>query len=139
LNNENFEDILNNPTMKETRLKMLKGEKVSQCERCYIVESGQTFGYRKRFNSNFNNSFEVVETTKEDGGLDSMKLKMWDIRISNFCNFKCRSCSSTYSSSWATEDNNKGDNKKVFIFAGGDNNDTLYDQFLPHFKNIFNF
>jgi sulfatase maturation enzyme AslB (radical SAM superfamily) len=66
-------------------------------------------------------------------------LRYFDVRWSNICNFKCRSCSSTYSSSWATEDNHNGKNKKVFIFSGGNNNDDLYNQFFPHFKNIEEF
>jgi radical SAM protein with 4Fe4S-binding SPASM domain len=137
LNNENFEDILNNPTMKETRLKMLKGEKVSQCERCYIVESGQTPGYRKRFNNNFQTSFEVVETTKEDGGIDSMKLKMWDIRISNFCNFKCRSCGHELSSSWYNDSIAMGrDLSNVKPVISIDDKTNFMETLSPHFEHV---
>jgi sulfatase maturation enzyme AslB (radical SAM superfamily) len=66
-----------------------------------------------------------------------MNLKYFDVRWSNICNFKCRSCGSLYSSSWAAEDNKQHNTQKeVFIFAGGKNNDNLYNQFLPHFSNM---
>ena len=50
----------------------------------------------------------------------------------NICNFKCRSCSSTYSSTWAQEDNAQGEKKPIFILADGNDNDKLYNQFLKN-------
>jgi MoaA/NifB/PqqE/SkfB family radical SAM enzyme len=71
-----------------------------------------------------------------DGSVENVDIKYLDIRWSNICNFKCRSCSSTYSSSWATEDNKQGSNKPVFIFSGGENNDALFDQIKPYLTDI---
>ena len=101
----------------------------------YPLTHSFSVGY---FTDKFKKYIPLTETTNSDGSAE-MNLKYFDIRWSNICNFKCRSCSSTYSSSWATEDNSIGHNKKVFIFAGGDSNDDLYNQFLPHFKNIEEF
>ena len=42
----------------------------------------------------------IPETTLEDGTVTEMKLKYWDLRFSNLCNYKCRSCGPVYSSSW---------------------------------------
>jgi hypothetical protein len=64
-----------------------------------------------------------------------MNLRYFDVRWSNICNFKCRSCSGTYSSSWATEEKRSN----VYIFAGGNSNDNLYEQFFPYLKDIEEF
>jgi sulfatase maturation enzyme AslB (radical SAM superfamily) len=42
--------------------------------------------------------------THTDGTLDNFKMRYFDIRFSNICNFKCRSCGSEFSSQWAIED-----------------------------------
>jgi radical SAM protein with 4Fe4S-binding SPASM domain len=137
LNNENFEDILNNDIMKETRLKMLNGEKVSQCDRCYVVETETIYGYRKRLNSNFADSFDIVETTQEDGGIKEMKLKLWDIRISNFCNFKCRSCGHELSSSWYNDSIGMGRNMEgVKPVISIDDKNNFMETLLPHFEYV---
>lgn len=137
LNNENFQDILNNDVMKNTRLKMLNNEKVKQCERCYVVESDSTPGYRKRLNKNFESSFDIVETTNQDGGVDDMKLKMWDIRISNFCNFKCRSCGHELSSSWYSDSIKMGrDLSNVKPVVSIDDKNNFMDILSPHFEYV---
>jgi MoaA/NifB/PqqE/SkfB family radical SAM enzyme len=64
-----------------------------------------------------------------------MTLRYLDVRWSNICNLKCRSCSATYSSSWAKEDGKKN----VYIFAGGENNDKLFADFEKHFDTIEEF
>ena len=40
--------------------------------------------------------------TQEDGGIEEFKMKYMDIRFSNLCNFKCRSCGPGCSQ-WALE------------------------------------
>jgi molybdenum cofactor biosynthesis enzyme MoaA len=87
-------------------------------------------------NRDYSEFINLANETNIDGSLDDIKLKYLDIRWSNICNFKCRSCSSTYSSSWATEDNKHGHDKKVFIFAGGKNNDDLYSQLMPYISQV---
>jgi sulfatase maturation enzyme AslB (radical SAM superfamily) len=55
---------------------------------------------RKRFNQLFLESFETALTTKSDGHVDNLKMKYFDVRFSNICNFKCRGCSPTLSTKW---------------------------------------
>jgi hypothetical protein len=115
---------------------MLAGTRCSECVSCYQAEDAGVNSFRQSVNRDYAEFLNFADETKPDGSLDSMKLKYLDIRWSNICNFKCRSCSSTYSSSWATEDNKHGDDKKVFIFAGGTNNDTLYEQLQPFIAEV---
>lgn len=139
---ESIVNIWNNEKYKNLRTKMLAGEECSECSACYEMERRGVGSTRESHNRNFDyiKHFNIVKNTNADGSLNEFSLKYFDVRWSNICNFKCRSCSATYSSSWATEDNSHNDYKrKVFIFAGGDNNDNLYDQFLPYLPGVEKF
>lgn len=132
-------EIWNDSAYKTMRRNMIDGHTCNECTACYRSEEVGNKSFRQSINQRFEKYVPLALNTNADGSLDEMHLKYLDVRWSNICNFKCRSCSSTYSSSWATEDNDQGHNKKVFIFAGGQNNDELYSQFLPHFSEIEEF
>jgi len=129
-------EIWNSDQYKEMRLNMLSGNRCKECTSCYQSEDAGVNSFRQSVNKDYAEFFNFADETNSDGSLDTMKLKYLDIRWSNICNFKCRSCSSTYSSSWATEDNKQGQNKSVFIFAGGNNNDLLYEQIKPYISEV---
>jgi sulfatase maturation enzyme AslB (radical SAM superfamily) len=118
---------------------MLNGERPNECSACYQSEDNGITSARQSNLSKFSKFIPIADATNLDGSVNEVTLKYFDLRWSNICNLKCRSCSSTYSSSWATEDNNNGHNKKIFIFAGGDSNDNLYNQFEPYFAGIEEF
>src|SRR5210317_357263 len=130
-----IQEIFNNEKFKTMRSKMLQGERCEECMACYSNEEAGNNSFRQSVNIQFEKYIPDALSTQSDGTLDEMKLRYLDVRWSNICNFKCRSCSSTYSSSWATEDGKD----KVYIFAGGDTNDDLYKQFEPHFDTIEEF
>jgi len=130
------EQIWNNSRYRSIRLNMLSGKRCDECAACYRSEDAGSNSFRNSVNRDFAEYIPIVDKTNSDGSLDKLELKYLDIRWSNICNFKCRSCSSTYSSSWATEDNKFGDNKKVFIFSGGEDNDFLYEQLKPYFAEV---
>ena len=129
-------EVWNNDSYKQMRLKMLSGERCTECKSCYQAEDAGVNSFRQSVNRDYTEFLNFADDTNPDGSLDTMKLKYLDIRWSNICNFKCRSCSSTYSSSWATEDNKQGQHKQVFIFAGGENNDFLYEQIKPYISEV---
>lgn len=129
-------EVWNSEKYKSMRQKMLAGERCDECHSCYHAEDSDVNSFRQSVNRDYAEYISFAEKTNPDGSLDEMNLKYLDIRWSNICNFKCRSCSSTYSSSWATEDNKHGSKKPVYIFAGGENNDTLYDQLKPYMSGV---
>lgn len=131
-----IEEIWNNDRYKAMRLKMLNSERCDECSACYTPESYGVKSYRQSANVTYGEFNNLAYTTREDGSVPTIDIKYLDIRWSNICNLKCRSCSSTYSSSWATEDNKNGHKKPVFIFSGGDNNDKLYEQIKPHLAGM---
>lgn len=131
-----LETVFNNESFKTMRRNMLAGEKCSQCTACYRDEDAGNSSFRKHSNEQFAKYIEdAVKNTNPDGTVDDFKLRYLDVRWSNICNFKCRSCGPLYSSSWAQEHGSK----KIFTYAGGANNDELYRQFEPHFDTIEEF
>jgi radical SAM protein with 4Fe4S-binding SPASM domain len=136
LRQNSIEEIWNNDRFKNIRKKMMNGQKCDECKACYISEETGNFSSRQYYNEKFKKYLNLVNETDSEGFLNQLKLVYFDIRWSNICNFKCRTCSGTYSSSWALEDIKHGRNRKVHILAGGDNNDDLYEQLSPHFKDM---
>jgi organic radical activating enzyme len=47
---------------------------------------------------------DIINKTEKDGEVKEFKMKYFDIRFSNICNFKCRTCGSAFSSLWEAED-----------------------------------
>ena len=131
-----LEELFNNESFKTMRRNMLSGDRCTQCKACYRDEDAGNSSFRKHSNEQFSKYIDdAVKNTNPDGTVDDFKLRYLDVRWSNICNFKCRSCGPLYSSSWAQEHGKKN----VFTFAGGANNDELYKQFEPHFKTVEEF
>jgi len=134
-----IKEIWNSEAYKKLRLALLNGEQPNECSQCWAHEASDVWSFRKENNKKFSKHLGVRELTNQDGSLDVMKLLYFDVRWSNICNFKCRTCSATYSSSWAIEDNANGKNVPVYTFAGGDSNNSLFEQFKPYLKDIEDF
>lgn len=106
-------DIMNSDEYKKMRQLMLADEPYAPCQRCYDLEKVGTWSLRISQNTqqtNKNNSIENVEEniqmlkdTHDDGTIDDFKMKYMDIRFSNLCNFKCRSCGPGCSNLWGEE------------------------------------
>ncbi len=137
--NNSLEEIWNNDRYKSLRKKMLAGESCDECRGCYQQEQRGIESVRQSKNKKYKEFLNFVDRTNPDGSLDKLELKHFDIRWSNICNFKCRSCSSTYSSTWAQENKSQGIAKEIFIIAGGDHNDDLYKQIESQLDNIKTF
>ncbi len=103
VNDNTLKEIWNNDRMKSTRVAMLNDEKITACKRCYDLEENGDKSYRERINKQHWDKIKYVESTKDDGELNIMNLHLWDIRISNFCNFRCRSCGLGLSSGWYSD------------------------------------
>jgi len=101
INKDKFEDIWNSDRMKKLRTDMLNGKIPNYCKTCTdrepITGDSSRIFHLKEFPHVID---RIPEITLEDGTVTEMKLKYWDFRFSNLCNFKCRSCGPVYSSSW---------------------------------------
>mgnify|MGYP001133931974 CR=1 FL=1 len=100
--NDTLEEIWNGDDMKGIRKQMLKGERPHLCNRCFLIEDSGLTSPRGTHNRMFKKDIaEAIENTdKETGEYKEFKLKYWDFRWSNICNFKCRMCGVYSSSKW---------------------------------------
>ena len=107
-------EIVNSEPMKQLRLDMLTGVKNSECTNCYVHEEQGIKSFRNMINDEFSHQYDVINSTKKDGSLKEFKMRYFDIRFNNICNFKCRTCGSGFSTQWEQEDlKNKVWNAKV--------------------------
>lgn len=98
-----LEEYWNSPYMMDIRKKLMKGEKIPQCQVCN-EDVLSVSAYRKWFTGVlFKDKIdEAFEKTDEDGRT-TMPVISFDYRYSNLCNFKCRMCGELLSSSWEAE------------------------------------
>lgn len=97
---QSLQDIWNGDQMRNLRLNMLQDKKSPECRRCYELEENGMWTLRKSSNENFKHHKDKVEQTSDDGSAGDVNMAYMDIRFSNLCNLKCRSCGPQFSSSW---------------------------------------
>jgi MoaA/NifB/PqqE/SkfB family radical SAM enzyme len=103
INDSSLPEIWNGDKLRDVRKKMLKGEEVKSCERCYKLEKTEPNSYRIKINKDFEHRFNIIEKTDSNGNVEDMEIRLWDFRLSNFCNLSCRSCGLDLSSSWYSD------------------------------------
>ena len=126
-------EVWNADDMREMRKNMLEDKPCKQCGDCYEQESAGFASMRNNSNKSFGHLINEVDDTLEDGTHPEMKLRYWDVRFSNICNLKCRSCGSIFSSRWYDDDVKlwgKALRPRV-QFAGRTDMD-IWEQMQPH-------
>ncbi len=99
----NLEEFWNSPYMKEIRCKLMRGEKISQCQVCNEKILSIDI-YRNYFNKHlFPHLIDEAFARTRDDGHTEMKPISFNYRISNLCNFKCRMCADQSSSAIESE------------------------------------
>ena len=101
VNESTVHELWNSDTAKQIRKDMMAGIPVKACSKCYDLEkNANTVTLRKEVNRKFKDRFfhKVVGTT--DGYDPHPQMVYMDIRFSNLCNMKCRTCSPEFSSKW---------------------------------------
>lgn len=97
-------DLVNSPKMKQLRLDMINGVESSECKTCYQHENTNIKSFRQEGLRLYSEVIEeAVNNTNEDGSVSEFNMKYFDMRFSNLCNFKCRTCGQEYSSQWEQE------------------------------------
>lgn len=96
LGSDDLKDIINSTDFIDLRQAMLDGKQVSGCQECYDNEKYGT-SQRLQFNARYqvDNPSVIIEA----------KPRYLDIRPSNLCNLRCRSCSTIASTQFAKETN----------------------------------
>jgi organic radical activating enzyme len=128
-----MEVVWNGDAYKTMRTNMLEEKSCKECTKCYEQEASGFMSMRNSTNKNFGQHIALVDQTKEDGMFEDFKLRYYDIRFSNLCNFTCRTCGGWFSSSWYTEEEQlygKRNYPKI-MFAGRTETD-MWKQLEPH-------
>jgi organic radical activating enzyme len=134
-----MKEIWNQESYKTMRKNMLEDKPCKECNKCYEQESNGFFSLRHDGNRNYGHHIKEVDQTANDGYHPEFKIRYWDVRFSNLCNFSCRSCGPIFSSNWYN-DHVKLYNRKPDVlgremarveYTAGDE-DTMIEQMLPH-------
>lgn len=138
LKKDTMEQVWNQEPMRRLRRNMLAGEKSRECSRCYEIEENGMVSHRVASNSSFRQFIPLSKYTKDDGTYEDFKIRYYDIRFSNLCNFRCRSCGSVFSSNWYEDEIalwGKDPNKKKIMIAGRTKDD-MWEQMEPHIPHL---
>ena len=92
----------NSDHMRSVRLRMMAGEKLSECEVC-DHKLLNTNVYRSYWNQLFRDKINEAFDSTDETGATTMPTISFDYRFNNLCNFKCRMCGDMLSSSWEAE------------------------------------
>lgn len=99
-NNKSFEELWNSKRMRQLRLNIINDKPSTICQRCYEHEASGKESMRMAMTREFKHKIDRVKLTHEDGSLDDVHMAYLDIRYSNICNMRCRTCGPEFSSLW---------------------------------------
>jgi len=128
-----LEEIWTGEPMQKLREDMLTETPHAACTRCYEQEESGFFSGRKSANKHHGHHIKKLDA-------NPFEMTYWDIRFSNLCNLKCRSCGHIFSSQWY-QDQAKlagGDWKarnQVLNYAGRTETD-MWTQLEPHLDYV---
>jgi radical SAM protein with 4Fe4S-binding SPASM domain len=138
INRTRFSEIWDGPEMTAVRRQMLAGERLAACQKCYDKEAAGVRSFRQDLNDQ---GSHLIGTIRPDGAAGAAKPVFWDIRFSNLCNFRCRSCWHGSSSRWFADAQVLGDTAADrAIIQGVEDAAGLFDQLdsiLPHVEEIY--
>jgi sulfatase maturation enzyme AslB (radical SAM superfamily) len=138
---KSMREIWNDTDMREMRLNMLQDQPCRQCSDCYEQENYGFASMRNNSNKNFGQHIAEVDQTLPDGSLPDMRLHYWDVRFSNICNLKCRSCGSIFSSRWYDDDVKLwGKPLRPRVQFAGRHEEDVWEQMqehIPHLDQIY--
>lgn len=109
--------ISKNGYLEDIRQKMLSGERLRECEKCWREERDK--GYSMR-----NTMLKRMSLDEIEQNVETFKLKYLEVMFSNLCNLSCRMCDITQSSQWANLYNN------AFVPANVQDEQSVPDHFL---------
>ena len=130
---QTLEEIWSGQPMQRLRDDMLNERPNAACGRCYEQEQSGFFSGRKSANKHHGHHIKKLET-------NPFEMTYWDIRFSNLCNLRCRSCGHIFSSSWYQDQAYLAGpewkvKNRVMNFAGRTEID-MWEQLIPHFDHV---
>jgi len=102
-NDQTIAQLWNSELIRDMRRNMLAGRRSHACSKCYEQESAGVETLRISSNAELKQHLPLVSETADDGALPRVNLAYLDIRFSNICNLRCRTCGHGLSSGWYDE------------------------------------
>lgn len=134
-------EIWNDEPMRRMRRNMLEDRPCAECGDCYEQEAAGFSSMRNNSNKSFGHHIAEIAETLPDGSLPNMRLHYWDVRFSNICNLKCRSCGSIFSSRWYDDDVRIwGKELRPRVQFAGRHEEDVWEQMqehIPHLDQIY--
>lgn len=130
---QTLEEIWRGKPMQQLRDDMLNERPNAACTRCYEQEQAGFFSGRRSANKHHGHHVKKLAE-------NPFEMTYWDIRFSNLCNLKCRSCGHIFSSQWYQDQAQLagGDWKArntVLNYAGRTETD-MWEQLVPHLDYV---
>ena len=130
---DTLSEIWQDQPMQKLRADMLSETPNVACGRCYEQEQSGFFSGRKSANKHHGHHIKKLEQ-------NPFEMTYWDIRFSNLCNLKCRSCGHIFSSQWYQDQAKLAggdwkDQNQVLNYAGRTDTD-MWEQLLPHIDYV---
>lgn len=126
-------EIWRDQPLEDLRQDMLAERPNPACGRCYEQEAAGFFSGRRSANKHHGHHVKKLHD-------NPFEMTYWDIRFSNLCNLRCRSCGHIFSSSWYQDQAQLAgpewaQNNRVMNFAGRTEID-MWEQLEPHFDYV---
>jgi sulfatase maturation enzyme AslB (radical SAM superfamily) len=126
-------EIWQGDAMQRLRENMLSETPNAACARCYEQEEAGFFSGRRSANKHHGHHIGKLDATP-------FEMTYWDIRFSNLCNLRCRSCGHIFSSSWYQDQAKLAGpewkmQNPVLNYAGRTEID-MWEQLLPHIDSV---
>jgi radical SAM protein with 4Fe4S-binding SPASM domain len=130
---QTLQEIWQDQPMQQLRHNMLNEVKSDACRRCYEQEAAGFFSGRRSANKHHGHHIKKLET-------NPFEMTYWDIRFSNLCNLRCRSCGHIFSSQWYQDQAKLAgpdwkQNHTVLNYAGRTETD-MWSQLEPHLDYV---
>lgn len=130
---QTLKEIWQGEPMQRLRDDMLNERPNAACTRCYEQEAAGFFSGRRSANKHHGHHIKKLET-------NPFELTYWDIRFSNLCNLRCRSCGHIFSSQWYQDQARLAggdwkDRNTVLNYAGRTETD-MWEQLEPHLDYV---
>jgi sulfatase maturation enzyme AslB (radical SAM superfamily) len=126
-------EIWQDQPMQSLRADMLSETPNAACGRCYEQEASGFFSGRMSANKHHGHHVKKLDS-------NPFEMTYWDIRFSNLCNLKCRSCGHIFSSQWYQDQAKLAGpewklHNSVLNYAGRTETD-MWTQLEPHLDYV---
>lgn len=131
-----IDEIFYSKSMEHIRQSLLKDQKVPECQICWDVEKNGLISHRQHGLTNYQHQLD-------QGWLDNIQVRKIELTPTNLCNFSCRICNPTASSTiaveelkYATNDNDKRKLKKLVNINKDESTNSIPKRLLTSLEHL---